>query len=178
MFHIRLQKSQSSHNSGIFSSPCGDFTGGEGEIWTLAPVTRPTPLAGAPLRPLEYFSIKQSFAKLCFASSCAYLIISIRRCLRRILLGGEGGIRTHGSYESLVFKTSSLNHSDTSPNKPSFFFYYNSMTAYCQVVFLIFGNFPRSVILVRFVNFSGFTVLVRNLDLSLRFKQINPVKTG
>ena len=25
--------------------------GGEGEIWTLAPVTRPTPLAGAPLRP-------------------------------------------------------------------------------------------------------------------------------
>ena len=33
------------------------FSGGEGEIWTLAPVTRPTPLAGAPLRPLEYFSI-------------------------------------------------------------------------------------------------------------------------
>ena len=29
--------------------------------------------------------------------------------------GGEGGIRTHGSCESLVFKTSSLNHSDTSP---------------------------------------------------------------
>jgi len=25
--------------------------GGEGEIRTLAPVTRPTPLAGAPLRP-------------------------------------------------------------------------------------------------------------------------------
>ena len=24
-------------------------------IWTLAPVTRPTPLAGAPLQPLEYF---------------------------------------------------------------------------------------------------------------------------
>ena len=30
--------------------------GGEGGIWTLAPVSRPTPLAGAPLRPLEYFS--------------------------------------------------------------------------------------------------------------------------
>ena len=29
---------------------------GEGGIWTLAPVTRPTPLAGAPLQPLEYFS--------------------------------------------------------------------------------------------------------------------------
>jgi hypothetical protein len=29
--------------------------GGERGIWTLAPVTRPTPLAGAPLQPLEYF---------------------------------------------------------------------------------------------------------------------------
>ena len=30
-------------------------------------------------------------------------------------VGGEDGIRTHGSIESLVFKTSSLNRSDTSP---------------------------------------------------------------
>ena len=30
---------------------------GEGGIWTLAPRKRPTPLAGAPLQPLEYFSI-------------------------------------------------------------------------------------------------------------------------
>ena len=30
--------------------------GGDGETRTLAPVSRPTPLAGAPLRPLEYFS--------------------------------------------------------------------------------------------------------------------------
>ena len=30
---------------------------GERGIWTLAPVARPTPLAGAPLQPLEYFSI-------------------------------------------------------------------------------------------------------------------------
>ena len=29
---------------------------GERGIWTLAPVTRPIPLAGAPLQPLEYFS--------------------------------------------------------------------------------------------------------------------------
>ena len=29
---------------------------GEGGIWTLAPRERPTPLAGAPLQPLEYFS--------------------------------------------------------------------------------------------------------------------------
>ena len=31
-------------------------TNGERGIWTLAPVARPTPLAGAPLQPLEYFS--------------------------------------------------------------------------------------------------------------------------
>ena len=30
---------------------------GERGIWTLAPRERPTPLAGAPLQPLEYFSI-------------------------------------------------------------------------------------------------------------------------
>ncbi len=29
--------------------------------------------------------------------------------------GGESGIRTHGSFESPVFKTGSLNHSDISP---------------------------------------------------------------
>ena len=29
---------------------------GERGIWTLAPVARPTPLAGAPLQPLEYYS--------------------------------------------------------------------------------------------------------------------------
>ena len=33
------------------------FSGGEGETRTLAPVTRPTPLAGAPRHQLEYFSI-------------------------------------------------------------------------------------------------------------------------
>lgn len=33
----------------------GSF-GGEGEIWTLATLPRPTPLAGEPLRPLGYFS--------------------------------------------------------------------------------------------------------------------------
>ena len=37
------------------------LSGGERGIWTLAPVTRPTPLAGAPLRPLEYFSRAKSF---------------------------------------------------------------------------------------------------------------------
>ena len=33
-----------------------NITNGEGGIWTLAPRKRPTPLAGAPLQPLEYFS--------------------------------------------------------------------------------------------------------------------------
>ena len=33
------------------------FFGAEGETRTLAPVTRPTPLAGAPRHQLEYFSI-------------------------------------------------------------------------------------------------------------------------
>ena len=31
-------------------------TNGDGGIWTLAPRERPTPLAGAPLQPLEYIS--------------------------------------------------------------------------------------------------------------------------
>ena len=34
---------------------------GERGIWTLAPRERPTPLAGAPLQPLEYFSLLLNF---------------------------------------------------------------------------------------------------------------------
>ena len=34
-----------------------DKGNGERGIWTLAPRERPTPLAGAPLQPLEYFSL-------------------------------------------------------------------------------------------------------------------------
>ena len=37
------------------------FFGGEGGTRTLAPVTRPTPLAGAPRHQLEYFSIGKRF---------------------------------------------------------------------------------------------------------------------
>ena len=37
---------------------------GEGGIWTLAPVSRPIPLAGAPLRPLEYFSKGNEFLQI------------------------------------------------------------------------------------------------------------------
>ena len=53
------------------------------------PLTRPTPLAGEPLQPLEYFSI-----------------FSWRR-------GWDSNPRP--ITESLIFKTSSLNRSDTSP---------------------------------------------------------------
>ena len=35
------------------------ISNGERGIWTLAPVARPTPLAGAPLQPLEYFSSRR-----------------------------------------------------------------------------------------------------------------------
>ena len=76
----------------------GFYFGGEGGTRTLAPVSRPTPLAGAPRHQLEYFSMW---------------------CRSRLFIkldGGESGIRTHGSRESLVFKTSSLNRSDISPH--------------------------------------------------------------
>ena len=40
----------------IKSSYLEDLISAEGGIWTLAPRKRSTPLAGAPLQPLEYFS--------------------------------------------------------------------------------------------------------------------------
>ena len=87
----------------------GFFHGGEGEIRTLATVSRPTPLAGAPLHQLEYFSTVRRLPTVCFFRIFSY---GFRKS------GGESGIRTHGSQnESPVFKTGSLNHSDISPNK-------------------------------------------------------------
>ena len=48
-------------------------------IWTLAPVARPTPLAGAPLRPLEYFcSLSNTRYQCVFALfHSAFVIIHI-----------------------------------------------------------------------------------------------------
>ena len=63
------------------------FSGGDGEIRTLAPVTQPTPLAGAPLEPLEYVSEWFNYFK-------KYLIK---------IVGGESGIRTHGSLRNHWF---------------------------------------------------------------------------
>ena len=65
------------------------LSGGEGETRTPAPVTRPTPLAGAPRHQLEYFSIG-NYIKI-------YIINKN---------GGESGIRTHGTRKgTTVFKT-------------------------------------------------------------------------
>ena len=70
---------------------------GEGGIWTLAPLfRRPTPLAGAPLRPLEYYS----------RAKCVTLI---QKMAERV--GFEPTVRCR----TAVFKTASLNHSDISP---------------------------------------------------------------
>ena len=54
LYHIHFWMSSTFLKFFIFSK--FKTSNGEGGIWTLAPVTRPIPLAGAPLRPLEYFS--------------------------------------------------------------------------------------------------------------------------
>ncbi len=42
----------------------------------------------------------------------------MRLILYRTLCGGEGGIRTRGAFDStLLFESSTLNHSDTSPRE-------------------------------------------------------------
>ena len=53
---IRCQHLFWSFSNNIFNRFFFKKENGERGIWTLAPVARPTPLAGAPLRPLEYFS--------------------------------------------------------------------------------------------------------------------------
>ena len=45
---------------------------GEGGIWTLAPRKRPIPLAGAPLRPLEYFSGLRNHNLLFIQLECCF----------------------------------------------------------------------------------------------------------
>ncbi len=94
--------------------------GGEGGTRTLAPgFSRPTPLAGAPRHQLEYFSIVTLYDPL-FTGD---------------FLGGEGRIRTHGSFESPVFKTGSLNHSDTSPDM---FLDFSTFSHKCQPIIYVF----------------------------------------
>ena len=66
-----------------------DFLGAEGETRTLAPVTRPTPLAGAPRHQLEYFCI----------GNTSVLFNCARRLAQRV--GFEPTVR----FRTTVFKT-------------------------------------------------------------------------
>ena len=62
--------------------------GAEGETRTLAPVSRPTPLAGAPRHQLEYFSIGNKTWIFCCCKTSEKEVLQS---------GGESGIRTHGT---------------------------------------------------------------------------------
>ena len=84
--------------------------GAEGETRTLAPVSRPTPLAGAPRHHLSTTPNDKRLIRL----------LNLAALWKN---GGEEGIRTLGSCESLVFKTSSLNRSDTSPFATCLFYH-------------------------------------------------------
>ena len=64
--------------------------GAEGETRTLAPVTRPTPLAGAPRHQLEYFCIGSVYDTIQLLKERAENPLPL-------LSGGESGIRTHGT---------------------------------------------------------------------------------
>ena len=66
------------------------FFGAEGETRTLAPVTRPTPLAGAPRHQLEYFCIGSVYDTIQLLKERAENPLPL-------LSGGESGIRTHGT---------------------------------------------------------------------------------
>ena len=79
---VSMISHSSIHVNYFFNQHFGKKSGERG-IWTLAPVSRPTPLAGAPLRPLEYFSefifhISASNEHIC--SSDAYGIILKGSC--------------------------------------------------------------------------------------------------
>ena len=67
---------------------------GEGGIWTLAPVSRPMPLAGAPLRPLEYFSKVFSAYYLILHRSSAEIIIANRPADVKVIFHNFSKIRS------------------------------------------------------------------------------------
>ena len=92
---------------GCAASPRQLAAGGDREIRTLAPVSRPTPLAGEPLiASWVYLRIKNHRCEIKKAKRLVW-----ERQWRR---GWDSNPRSLAG--SLVFKTSSLNHSDTSPN--------------------------------------------------------------
>ena len=65
--------------------------------------------------------------------------------------GGESGIRTHGSFESPVFKTGSLNHSDTSPKQLSDSFIITHRLAFVKHFFNFFQIFFKDLRFVKAV---------------------------
>ena len=87
--------------------------GGEDGIRTHAALANPNDLANRPLQPLEYFS-RLNFLLLINLNSNQAILHIWRR-------GWDSNPRPLS--ESLVFKTSSLNHSDTSPHAyyPNFY---------------------------------------------------------
>ena len=79
-----------SDNSNLGAEQSTPRNGGEGGTRTLAPVTRPTPLAGAPRHQLEYFCIGSVYDTIRLLKERAENPLSL-------LSGGESGIRTHGT---------------------------------------------------------------------------------
>ena len=94
------------HHTFVWRFCCASFSsthfGAEGGIRTPARYYPPTPLAGEPL-----------IATWVLLHGCKLRVHYL--LWLEIKSGGESGIRTHGSFESPVFKTGSLNRSDISP---------------------------------------------------------------
>ena len=67
-------------------SDSSHWPNGERGIWTLAPVTRPTPLAGAPLQPLEYFSSESYYIKPFYVCQLLFRIFLIFSLLAYIYI--------------------------------------------------------------------------------------------
>ena len=117
---VSAQKKNKTHPRNVSA-----FSGGVGGTRTLAPgISRPTPLAGAPRHQLEYNSME---------TTCQGYRIEMK--WRR-----EWDSNPRSREGSLVFKTSSLNHSDISPcNRVTRnVYYYITRTTVCQQFFGIF----------------------------------------
>ena len=119
--------------------------------------------------------------------------------LKSKLNGGEGEIRTHGALASLVFKTSSLNRSDTSPTLTTYksipiirrfvksffhnymFFYKNFPPSFCPYLFCtckfrFITTYSKiscfgGAYLVISLGFFPFVFTVHSLFTVIRFKQ-------
>ena len=124
--------------------------GGEDGIRTHAPVARPNGLANRPLEPLEYFSMVSRFHIISNFSSFAPQSLTYIFTWRR---GWDSNPRPLS--ESLVFKTSSLNHSDTSPQKYTFHFSCSRLSRtidiihrhkpFVNIIFIFYNKFYKFI---------------------------------